>query len=472
MTNIKKDLLNGIFWSAIEKYSVLVVSIVVSMVLARLISPDDFGAVTIATIIISFLAIFSTMGIGPAIIQKKDLSSNDINSIFSFSTFLAFIFSLLFFASSNVISSFFENPKLIPVCRILSIHIFFSTLNMVPSALMAKNKRFKEIAKITVTIQILVGLVAVYAAWNGIGIYALLIAPIVTSISIFFVNKFYYPVKFIFPPDYKAIKKIFSYSFFQFCFEFVNFFSRNLDKLIIGKIISSESLGYYDKAYRLMQLPATQLTGVITPVLQPVMTSLQDNMSEMALKYNKIIAIIGAISFPLSIYLYCSGPEIIPIFFGDNWDNAIKPFQILSISLATQMILSTSGGIWQSCNATKYLFIVGLLNSSITTIGFIIGACLGKTIEFIAAAWTTTSIINFFTTYLIMYKKILMANFFSMLKGLALPTLNSLILLIIMFFFKQYSYELHPLVLLIVKTLTFAFITFAFFYYQKKKLGI
>lgn len=423
MSDVKNAMIKGLAWSAIEKYSVFLVSLVVSMVLARLLAPKDFGVVAIATVIINFLSIFSTMGIGPAIIQRKNLSKDDVNNIYSFSVIVSLFLTLIFFASSWLIAHYYSEAQLITICHVLCINLFFGGINMVPSALMAKNRRFKEIAIRTVGLQIITGAIAVYAAYNGFGVYSLLISPTVTSIAMMLYNCHFYPVKFKIHIDIRIIKSIFSYSFYQFGFEFINYFSRNLDKLIIGKYISANALGYYDKSYRLMQLPAGQLTGVINPVLQPIMSTLQDDMTQMAQKYNKIIKFIGCISFPLAIFLYFSGDEIITLFYGDNWQFSVRSFQILALSLPTQMILSTSGGIWQSCNATKHLFWVGFINTLVTVTGFVLACVFYRTIESVAFAWTVTSILNFFTTYIIMYHSILNNSFFQMLKVLLVPFL-------------------------------------------------
>lgn len=437
MSDIKNAMIKGLAWSAIEKYSVFLVSLIVSMVLARLLAPKDFGVVAIATVIINFLSIFSTMGIGPAIIQRKNLSNDDINNIFSFSVIISLILTLIFFASSWLIAHYYAEVQLITICHVLCINLFFGGINMVPSALMAKNRRFKEIAIRTVVLQILTGAIAVYAAYNGFGVYSLLISPTVTSIAMMFYNCHFYPVKFKINIDIKIIKSIFSYSSYQFGFEFINYFSRNLDKLIIGKYISANALGYYDKSYRLMQLPAGQLTGVINPVLQPIMSTLQDDMTQMAQKYNKIIKFIGCISFPLSIFLYFSGDEIITLFYGDNWQFSVRSFQILALSLPTQMILSTSGGIWQSCNATKHLFWVGFINTLVTVTGFVLACVFYRTIESVAFAWTVTSILNFFTTYIIMYHSILNNSFFQMLKVLLVPFLCLVVTTLLLYVLGQ-----------------------------------
>lgn len=407
MANIKKELFKGVFWSAVEKYSGLVISIVISMVLARLLSPKEYGVVAIATVIIVFLQMFCTMGIGPAIIQRKDLSEQDLNSIFTFSLSIGIVLSTLFFCSSWAIASFYDNSQLVPVCQILSVALLAASANMVPSALMNRDKRFKENAKRNLTFQIICGVVSIIAAFEGAGVYALLISPVITPLGVFIWNRQFYKVRIDWSYNLEPIRRIFSFTSYQFLSEFVNYFSRNLDKLIIGKFLSVDALGIYEKSYRLMQLPLQNVTGVISPVLQPIMRDLDGNKEELGHKFAKVIRLITTISFPLGTTLFFMSSECIRFFYGDKWDAAIPVFSILALSIPLQMTMSISGVPYLVCQDTKTKFWVGIRNTITTVLGFIIAVALWNTIEAMAWAWTITLFINFTITYTITYKILL-----------------------------------------------------------------
>lgn len=451
MSSIKKELFHGVFWSAVEKYSGLLVSIIVSMVLARILSPQEYGVVAIATVLISFLQMFCTMGIGPAVIQRDDLTQDDLNSIFTFSVSIGLLLSILFFFGSWGIASFYGNDQLIVICQILSIQLFFAAANMVPNALMSRNKRFKEIARRTLTLNIVSGALSVVAAYVGAGVHALLISPVLTAIGIFIWNRLYYKVHFDWHYNLEPIKRIFSFSSYQFLFEFVNYFSRNLDKLIIGKYMSVADLGIYEKSYRLMQLPLQNLTGVINPVLQPVLRELQDDKEDLSRKYAKIVKFVATISFPLGVTLSCMATECIRFFYGGKWDFAIPVFSILALSLPLQMILSTSGAIYMVCNNTKMQFWLGIRNTVTTVIGFFIAAIFFGTIESMAWAWTITLVLNFFLTYFLMCRYVLFASFSLILKQLIHPSANAMLLYIVFYFLNFYCHFDHLSFGLIVK---------------------
>lgn len=422
-------MISGVFWTAIQKYSGLVIQIIVTAILARLLSPEDFGVVAISTVLIAFFTLFTDMGIGPAIIQKQNLTNNDLNSIFSFTIWAGFILAIFFFISAYPIGLFYKEKSLILICQILSINLLFAAWNIVPNALINKNKRFKFIAKRTLILQITSGIISIISAFNGLGLYSLLISPILTAIGVFIFNYKEYPLQFHWHINKEALKKIFSYSSYQFLFNFINYFSRNLDKLIIGRYFSMNELGYYEKSYRLMMLPLQYVTNVITPVMHPILTSLQNDYKTLTEKYNSIIKLLSTISFPLGIFLYFAANDIIYIIYGNRWENAIPVFQILALSLPLQMILSSTGAIYQASGKTNWLFYGGVSNTCFTVLGFIIASIHFRTIEAMAWAWDITLFINTIVSFFILYKIVLK----SQLKGLFKSVYPSFISIIFIF---------------------------------------
>lgn len=451
MANIKKELFKGVFWSAVEKYSGLVISIVISMVLARLLSPKEYGVVAIATVIIVFLQMFCTMGIGPAIIQRKDLSEQDLNSIFTFSLSIGTVLSTLFFCSSWAIAAFYDNPQLVPVCQILSVALLAASANMVPSALMNRDKRFKENARRNLTFQIICGAASVIAAFKGAGVYALLISPVITPIGIFIWNRQYYKVRIDWSYNLEPIKRIFSFTSYQFLSEFVNYFSRNLDKLIIGKFLSVDALGVYEKSYRLMQLPLQNVSGVISPVLQPILRDLDGDKTELGHKFAKVIRLIATISFPMGTILFFMSSECIHLFYGDKWDAAIPVFRILALSIPLQMTMSISGVPYLVCQDTKTKFWVGIRNTITTVIGFIVAVIFWNTIEAMAWAWTITLAVNFAITYTITYKYLLKVPLFVFFREFIKPTIIAFLLSFTLYFVSIPDYGKWLITPLLVK---------------------
>ena len=442
MSDDKNKLISGVFWTAVQNYSGLILSTIISMVLARLLSPAEFGTVAIASVIISFLTMISTMGLGPAIIQRRDLTEENLNSVFTFSILVGSILAIVLFVCSWPIAKFYGNDQLVPVCQILSVQLFFAAINMVPNALMSKNLKFKQMAKRTVILLLITGPTSILAAYLGAGVFALLISPLVNAIGIFVYNRQFFKLKAIRHLDWSVMKGLFSYSTFQFLFQFINFWTTNIDKLIIGKAITPQALGYYQKSYQLVQIPLSQVGGIVYPVLQPIFSKYQDDKQLLAEKYLVIIRLVAAICLPLGILMYFCGSEIIYIFFGPNWEPAVPTFKILSLTVPLFMVLPIAGSFFQASNEIKNLFIIGVINA-VVTVSFLSFACFAyKSIEAVAIAYGLSTLSNFLCTYTIMFKRVLHSSLFKALSYFVKPVIGALIvaacLFVVQRFFPDY----------------------------------
>ena len=164
-----------------------------------------------------------------------------------------------------------------------------------------------------------------------------------------------------------------------------------------------QQLGYYDKSYRLMMLPLGTITNVITPVMHPVFSDLQNNLQKLSDNYVKIVRILAYIGFPLSAFLHFGAREIMLLVFGSQWEASVPAFQILALSVGVQIVLSTSGSIFQAANATRIMFLSGVYSTILNVTGILIGIFVFGSIEAIAWCICTTFTINFVLNYYLMY---------------------------------------------------------------------
>lgn len=417
----------GVMWTAVARYSSLIVQIAVSMVLARLLEPSEFGFITMSSVFLAFFNMLASMGIGPAIIQRTDFTREDHDNVFSFSIVIGIILSVLFFLLSWPIGSFYNEESVVQVCQVMSLCILIGTANMVPTALMAGHKRFRESAIIAFSGSAITGIISVIAAWKGLGVYSLLITPIFGGIISLICNLHFYPLTFKFHFSLAPLKSIFSYSLYQFLFQFVNYFSRNLDKFLIGKLMTPAQLGYYDKSYRLMQMPLQNLTEVVNPVIQPVLVSIKDDKHDIANKYVRIVELLAIIGFPLCAILWFCGDEIILLMFGKKWTPAIMSFKILTICIPFNLISAPSGGFFQVCDATKQFFWVSFLNSVLAILGMIFTALTFGTIEALSVGYVATSFICMFTSAGVLLRRVLHESMKELFQKMLFPVLMMIV---------------------------------------------
>ncbi len=223
-------------------------------------------------------------------IQNKILTDGDLSKIYSFTVWTGVLLAVLFFAASWPIAAYYEKSILKSLCQWLSVNLLFASVNIVPNALLHKAKRFRFLAVRNLVVQVGGGAVSIVAALCGAGLYALIVNPILSSVLLFVLSYRAYPQRLRPTFGLDAIRKIFSFSAYQFLFNAINYFSRNLDKLLIGKCMGMTPLGYYEKSYRLMMLPLQNITHVISPVMHPVFSEFSTICSGCARRMRRLSA--------------------------------------------------------------------------------------------------------------------------------------------------------------------------------------
>lgn len=422
MSGIRQQLASGILYTALAKYSGIVISLVITGVLSRLLTPADFGTIVPVSVLVAFFAILGDVGIGPAVIQSRELSRRDTASIFAFTLLTGAVLAVLFFCSSWGIAALYDAPIFVPLCQMLSLSLFFSCANVVPNALLYKARRFRYLALRSVAAQLTAGGIAIVAALMGAGLYALALQSILSSASIFFFSYRARPLPARFRGlDLAPLRKIRRFSSWQFLFNILNYFSVNLDKLLIKKFLGAAQLGYYDKSYKLMQMPLQNIPYVITPVMHPIFCQMQDDLQKMRTYYTRIVRFLAFIGFPLSAMLFFMGQELIQIIFGPQWADSVPVFRILALSVGFQIILSTSGSIFQSSGSTHLLFLSGMLSTAAIAAAILVGLLVFGTIEAIALLLLGAFALNFLQGFTIMYCLLFRTGLWPFLRQLISP---------------------------------------------------
>ncbi len=437
MTSIRKSLSTGIFYSAIARYSGVFFSIFIGAVLARLLTPAEFGIVALVTVFVSFFNLLSNFGLGQAVVQNQTITDKDVQSIFSFSILLGFVFAGLFFLAAPTIASFYNEPELINISRLLSLSILFNSLQIMPKALYQKALKFKQIGLITLSTQVVSGVIAIILAFKGFSYYALVIKSIIDGASTLIMFYWGSPIKVVLKIRKVAIKKVIGFSSYNFLFNFINYFSRNGDNLLIGKFLGTASLGYYNKAYALMMMPVQNLTHVITPVLMPVLSKYQDNKNIIYNSYLKVVKILAVIGFPVSIFLFFSAYEIINIIYGPQWDQSIPVFKIISLMVGVQMIYASASSVFLAINRTDLLFYYGVIGATVLLSGISYGVFFGKSLEAVGYGLLVAFCLNFLIVFYMLIHIALNKSFFNFLRIFLFPLFISLVMALPLWYYSK-----------------------------------
>ncbi|MDY0210640.1 MAG: lipopolysaccharide biosynthesis protein [Acholeplasma sp.] len=410
MTIKKAALIN-----ASAKYSTIIINIIVISILSRILTPEIFGIVAIINVFTTLFVLLSDFGLGTGIIQRQDLSKRDINVIFGFSIYVGIFLSIIFIVLSFFIVNFYDNTVYYTICLLLSISVFFNTVNTTPNALLMKEQKFTVVAKRVFLVNLFSAFISITIAFTFRNFYALIFQSIATSVAAFIWNISSVKIKPIMKIDLSTIDKIKGYSGFHFAYNIINYFSRNLDNFLIGKYIGQVELGYYNQAYTLMMYPLNNLTNVITPILHPILTKYQDNKQYIYDKYVQIVKILFYLSIIIASVSFYSTKDIILFVFGDQWESSIIPFKYLAVSLIFQMTVSSAGSIYLSLGKTRLMFISGLVYTSIIIILLLIGISY-KNIQIVSLLISLGLIMKFFIDYYFLVKHGFQKSYLSFLK--------------------------------------------------------
>lgn len=424
----------------VVRYSSILIQILYSAVLARILTPKDFGIVAVLTVFSSFFSLLANMGIGTAVIQNKELSDNDNNSLFSFTVYLGLLLMILFSAFSFLIAFFYDNPVYKSLGAILSISLCFNILNTVPNAILLKQKRFLVVGIRTIIVTLISSIITIVLAISGLRYYSIVLHSVVSSIILLLWNIFSVRLHANLRVDWSSVKKISSYASYQFLFNITNYFARNLDSLLIGKYLGDVSLGYYNKSYTLMLFPIQNLTHVITPVLHPILSEYQNDKERIFTQYMKVVKVLSLLGIFVMPFSFSAADELILLFFGDQWSQAIPVFRLLTLSIYPQMITSSTGVIFQSLGNTKLLFRTGLITTCISIIAIIVGVSTSN-IQIIAICVTIAYYLHFFVGFLVLMKFGLHMSIIKVLNYLWKDWIIMLVMFVLLYILQKYILE-------------------------------
>lgn len=394
----KASVINGA-----AKYSTVILNILFTAVLARILSPEDYGIVAITAVFTVFFGLFADVGLGAGVIQNQKLTKENIDEIFSFNTFLAVVLALLFCLASGPIASFYGIPVLKPICCLLSIALFFNTMNSIPNAVLMKQQKFMLVGMRTIFVCLFTGIITIILAFCGLKYYALVLQSIISAFFIFVWNMVSTKLRFTLKIQRASFAGIKSYSFWQFLDKFVNYFSRNTDHFLIGKFLGQVPLGYYDKSYKLMLYPVQNFTHVISPVMHPILAVHQDDRDYIYRKYLKVMKVLSLFGIYITVLCFFCSREAILIVFGRNWTESVSCFQILSLAIWAQMTTSSTGAIFQSIGETRKMFVATFLASVVMVLFTLAGLGLG-TLEALSFAVAIAFNISFVLNYYVLMR--------------------------------------------------------------------
>lgn len=364
-------------WSFFENVAITFINFFIGVILARLLLPEDFGIIGVTAVFLAILPIFSDGGFGSALIQKKDCTEKDFNSVFYFNILISIFLYVLVVSSSEFIQSFFQIEELSSVLNILSINIIIVSFGSVQSVVLTKNLNFKLLSKVSISSQIISGILAISLAYLGYGVWSLVFKTLINSIlmvSLLFLFNSWKP-KLIF--SFTALKNLFSFGFNLLLSTLLNNIFENLYFFIIAKYYSAEKLGFYTRAEMLKNLPSQNLTSVIQRVSFPLLSNIQDDDVRLKENYRKLIRLSVFISSFLLFFLFATSKSLVPVLFGVKWLPIVPMVQLFCFSAFLYPVHALNLNILNVKGRSDLYFRVEIIKKILLIPGILIAISIG-----------------------------------------------------------------------------------------------
>lgn len=343
MGSIKKSIVSGAIWSFLERMSAQLVSVIVAIILARLLSPNEYGTISLVTIFISLGNVFVTDGFGSALIQKKDADDVDFSTVFYFGIAFSMLLYVALFFGANWIAKFYEKPILVPVIRVLSIKLIIASFNSVQLAYVSRNMLFKRFFYSNQIGTIISAVVGILMAYNGFGVWSLVAQDLTNSCidtMALWITVKWRPIKKF---SFGRLKMLFSYGWKLLVQSFANTLYGNIRSLVIGKVYTPEDLAYYNKGSDYPNnLIAANVDTAINKALFPAMAKEQQDFNRIKSIARRATKLCSYVMCPLLIGFASCADSFVMLLLTEKWMPIVPYIQIICVCLLIRPAQTTA----------------------------------------------------------------------------------------------------------------------------------
>lgn len=369
--NLKQKAASGMVWTALQKYSTMFIHFISGIILARLLTPYDYGCIGMLSIFMVLAEAFIDGGFGSALIQKKRPTQQDYSTIFFWNLGMAVVMYAILFFTAPAISRFYNTPLLCDVLRVQGVILFIYAFNIIQKNQLRKKLNFKLLSIVTIGTSLIALGITIYMAYKGYGVWALVAQNIITSAIPALVFWFYVKWRPIWTFSWKSFKELFSFGFYMFLTNILDKFGMQIQGLLIGKFYNPSTMGYYSKAHALERLASTSISSVMTQVTYPLYAEAQDNKIQLANMIRRITMTLSYITYPLMFILLLCAKPIFVLLYSDRWLQSVPYFQVLCIAGLAYCLQSVNYQSIAAIGKSRVMFIWTVIKRSVG-IGFMI----------------------------------------------------------------------------------------------------
>lgn len=392
MSSLKQKTVNGVVWSFVQRFGTMAITFASNIVLARLLSPDDFGCIAMLMIFISLANTFIDGGFGSALIQKKEPSSEDYSTILYWNLILSIVLYGVLYLCAPSIASFYRIPVLNKVLRVQGVILFFNALSLIQQNQLKKQLQFKKLSIVYIASASISLIIAIITAYRGWGVWSLVAQQISISVLhaiLFWIVSPWRPLRIL---SWHSFKELFHFGGFMLLSSLFSTISNEIQGLLVGRMFSPATLGLYNQAYRLEGSAATATSSIIDQVTYPVLASVQDNREAFLAALKRFIQIPAYICSLVMMILIVVAKPLIIILYSSKWLSCVPYFQILCTAGLAVCLQGSANNSIAAVGKSNVLFIWTIIKRSLTIIlcvaGILIAGMKGLLWGCVVGAWS------------------------------------------------------------------------------------
>lgn len=367
----------GVKWTALQIIARNVLSLGTTAVLARLLSPGDFGLVGMVATLTALLMVFSDMGLSWATIQRKQLSAAQVSNLFWINTGVGVLLWVLCILGSPLIANFYGEQELVAITAALGAGFVLSGIAAQPVALLNRTMNYKAAAQIEVFSIIVGAVAALTAAFAGLGYWALVIQSLSSGIARVLLALPMSRIQVSKPRRGVGTMSLVTFGGMLAVNGLLIYIARNLDSVLIGKYWGAEELGFYNRAYFLMLLPSMLATGVLTNLMVPSLSALQGDIERFGNAYRKALRMVALIGCPMALGLVLTADEMVNLVYGEKWQAVAPLLMWLGIASVTQPLYNTTGWLFTAAGKAKAYLWLTVLSGLLLSVCFFLALPYG-----------------------------------------------------------------------------------------------
>lgn len=353
--SLKNKVVHGVLWSAIDRFSSQGIAFVISIILARLLTPHDYGLIAMIGIFISISETFVDSGLSSALVRNKNRSEIDCSTAFYVNIVIGAVCYGILFVCAPLVSKFYNEPELSNITRAMGIVFFLFSFSNVQQAILTIKIDFKTKTKISLISVITSGVIGIVLAYMKLGVWALVVQQISCAFIRVVLQWILIKWRPLFAFSVSSFRSLFSFGSKMLATGLLNSISNNLYTLIIGKAYAADSLGYYSRAGQFVQFPSTSITNIIKSVSFPTMSVIQDNDERFKMNFLRIQKTVTFVVFPLIIGLASVSKPLILLLLSEKWIYSSILMQIICMGLIWYPVYTQNLNIMEVKGCSRYV---------------------------------------------------------------------------------------------------------------------